>query len=132
MTHLLDTDTCIDILRGNDLVMQRFLSRKRTHVGISVVSEGELRTGAAKSASAAKTLRAVESFLDPLQVVPFLRTDTAAYATIRSDLESRGEGIGPLDTLIAAQAVSRALTLVSSNGREFGRIRGLALEDWRA
>ena len=38
--------------------------------------------------------------------------------------------IGPLDTLIAAQAVARKLTLVSNNEREFKRIAGLHLENW--
>jgi len=38
--------------------------------------------------------------------------------------------IGPLDTLIAAQAMARGLTLVSNNEREFRRIGGLRLENW--
>jgi tRNA(fMet)-specific endonuclease VapC len=45
-------------------------------------------------------------------------------------LERAGTPIGPLDTLIAAQAVARKLTLVSSNEREFERIAGLRLENW--
>lgn len=35
-----------------------------------------------------------------------------------------------LDTLIAAQAVARKLTLVSNNEREFKRITGLRLDNW--
>jgi tRNA(fMet)-specific endonuclease VapC len=49
---------------------------------------------------------------------------------VRARLERAGTPIGPIDTLIAAQAVSRQLVLVSSNQREFGRVRGIRLENW--
>ena len=39
--------------------------------------------------------------------------------------------IGPLDLLIAGQAVARDLTLVSNNLREFRRIDKLRVEDWQ-
>lgn len=35
-----------------------------------------------------------------------------------------------LDTLIAAQALARKLTLVTNNVREFRRVKGLDLENW--
>jgi len=38
-----------------------------------------------------------------------------ACAVVRANLEHAGTPIGPLDTLIAAQAVARKLTLVSNN-----------------
>ena len=56
--------------------------------------------------------------------------DAVAYASIRAKLERAGTPIGPLDTLIASQAVARRLTLVSNNEREFRRVAGLALENW--
>ena len=43
---------------------------------------------------------------------------------------SAGPALGRYDVLIAGQAVARALTLVTHNLREFGRVPGLALEDW--
>jgi len=56
--------------------------------------------------------------------------DAAAYARVRAKLERAGTPIGPLDTLIAAQAIARELTLVSNNEKEFGRVSGLDLENW--
>jgi tRNA(fMet)-specific endonuclease VapC len=53
-----------------------------------------------------------------------------AYAGLRAKLERAGQRIGPLDTLIAAQAVARKLVLVSNNQREFGRVHGLRVENW--
>jgi tRNA(fMet)-specific endonuclease VapC len=97
-----------------------------------VITEAELRTGAAKSASAAKTVRLVENFLRPLAILEFASGDAAAYAHVRAKLERAGTPIGPLDTLIAAQAVARRLVLVSNNEPEFGRIGGLPVQNWAA
>jgi tRNA(fMet)-specific endonuclease VapC len=127
---LLDTDTCIYSLKQNAAVLKRLLSTSRSDVTVSVITEAELRTGAAKSASAAKTLRLVENFLKPLQIVDFQSEDAAAYGQVRTRLEKAGTPIGPLDTLIAAQAVARKLILVTNNEREFGRVPGLRIENW--
>jgi tRNA(fMet)-specific endonuclease VapC len=45
-------------------------------------------------------------------------------------LAAAGTPIGILDILIASQALSRDLTLVTHNLRDFQRIPGLKLEDW--
>ncbi|MHB8311578.1 MAG: PIN domain-containing protein, partial [Metallibacterium sp.] len=62
--------------------------------------------------------------------LPFEDVDAAAYARIRAVLERKGAGIGPLDMLIAAQAVARELVLVTDNLREFRRVPGLRCENW--
>lgn len=130
MKFLLDTDTCICALKQKPAVLNRLLAQSRDDVAVSVITEAELRTGAAKSTSAAKTLRLIENFLRPLAVVEFNSADAASYAQVRSRLERAGTPIGPLDTLIAAQAVARKLVLVSNNEREFGRVANLRVENW--
>jgi len=127
---LLDTDTCINALKQDRDVLGQLLSKTRDEVFVSVITEGELRTGAAKSSSPAKTLRLVENFLRPLTILEFTTQDAIAYAQVRARLERAGTPIGPLDTLIASQAVARQLTLVSNNEREFRRVSGLHLENW--
>jgi tRNA(fMet)-specific endonuclease VapC len=130
MKLLLDTDTCIYALKGHARVLGRLLAASPTDVGVSAITEAELRTGAAKSSSPKKTLRRVERFLAPLGRADFVSADAVAYAQVRARLEQKGAPIGPLDTLIAAQAVARDLVLVTNNAREFGRVRGLRLENW--
>ena len=130
MSFLLDTDTCIYAMRRNESVLERLLSKSRADVAVSVITEGELRTGAAKSSSPAKTLRLLENFLRPLEIIEFTSADAASYANVRSKLERAGHPIGPLDTLIAAQAVCRKLVLVTNNEREFRRVAGLRVENW--
>jgi tRNA(fMet)-specific endonuclease VapC len=130
MKFLLDTDTCIYALKQNPTVLKHLLSQSREDIAVSVITEAELRTGAARSTSAAKTLRLVENFLRPLGIVEFTSNDAASYAQVRAKLERAGTPIGPLDTLIAAQAVARKLVLVSNNEREFSRVAGLRIENW--
>lgn len=130
MKFLLDTNICIYALKQNQIVLTRLLAERPIDIGVSVITEAELRTGAAKSASPAKTTRLLEHFLRPLAVLEFISEDALAYAAVRAKLEHAGTPIGPLDTLIAAQAVARKLTLVSNNEREFKRVAGLRLENW--
>ena len=128
---LLDTDTCIYALKQDRNILDQLLSKSREDVAVSVITEAELRTGAAKSSSPIKTLRLIENFLRPLAVADFTSDDAIAYAQVRAKLERAGTPIGPLDTLIASQAIARKLTLVSNNEREFRRVNGLHLENWR-
>ena len=73
----------------------------------------------------------IELFLTPLTIFDFTSADAMAYAHIRATLERAGTPIGPLDIMIAAQAIARDLTLVTNNEREFRRVSGLRLENWR-
>jgi tRNA(fMet)-specific endonuclease VapC len=130
MKFLLDTDTCIYALKRNVGVLRRLLAQNRDDVAISVITEAELRTGAAKSSSPVKTLRFVENFMRPLAILELTSQDAIAYARVRARLERAGTPIGPLDTIIAAQAVARELTLVSNNVRESRRVSGLRVENW--
>lgn len=130
MQFLLDTDTCIYALKQDAKVLQNRLSTAREDVFISVVTEAELRTGAAKSASPVKTLHLIENFLRPVAILDFTSDDAKVYATVRAKLERAGTPIGPFDTLIASQAIARKLTLVSINEREFRRVHSLSIVNW--
>ena len=52
------------------------------------------------------------------------------YATIRTNLERQGTPIGSNDLLIAVQAFTLNLTVVTANVREFSRIPNLKIENW--
>src|SRR5258706_11135982 len=130
MPFLLDTDTCIYALKQNRNVLEQLLSKSREEILVSVITEAELRTGAAKSGSPIKTLRLVENFLRPLAIADFTSDDAIAYAHVRARLERAGTPIGPLDTLIGSQAVARDLTPVSNNEPEFRRGSGFHVGNW--
>lgn len=127
---LLDTNTCIYIINNRPPeVLERFRSYKAGEVGISSIAASELAYGVSKSGSI-KNRKALGMFLAPLQVLPFDVQCLWFYADLRASLEKKGLTIGPMDTLIAAQALSIDGTLVTNNLKEFSRVPKLKLENW--
>ena len=56
--------------------------------------------------------------------------NTRIKALQKNPNEDEQTQIGLLDTLIAAQALSVGLTVVTNNTREFKRVPGLRVADW--
>ena len=127
---LLDTNTCIYIITNRPPnVLEKFRKYKAGEVGISSIAASELAYGVAKSGSL-KNRKALEMFLAPLQILPFDSQCLWFYADLRASLEKQGQSIGPMDTLIAAHALSIGGTLVTNNVKEFVRVPKLKLENW--
>ena len=127
---LLDTNTCIYIINNRPPnVLERFRKYKAGEVGISSIAASELAFGVAKSGSV-KNRKALDMFLAPLQILPFDSQCLWFYADLRASLEKQGLAIGPMDTLIAAQALSIDGTLVTNNIKEFMRVPKLKLDNW--
>jgi len=129
--YLLGTNICIEIIRGRGA---KALSRLRActlgEVGLSSITLAELTHGVEKSAKPEQNRIALQEFCAPLAILPFDDAAAVAYGEIQSALERRGKVIGPMDLLIAAQAISIQALLVTNNVREFRRVRGLSIEDW--
>lgn len=133
LSRLFDTNICIYLIRQRSTrALERFEEFEVGEIGVSVITVSELRYGVHKSARRQQNSRALEQFLLPLEVVGFSEEATKDYGRIRAALESQGTPIGPLDTLIAAHALSLGTTLVTNNTREFERVPGLRIEDWTA
>jgi tRNA(fMet)-specific endonuclease VapC len=131
MDFLLDTNICIYIIRKRpSSVFEKFQELRIGRVGLSAITVAELQYGVAKSSNPDKNRDALERFLTPFQIVEFNYNAAIQYGMIRAQLEKAGTPIGPLDTLIAAHAMSLGLTLVTNNEKEFERIPGLELENW--
>jgi len=102
-------------------VLSTLLATPRSDVAISVITEGELRTGAAKSTTPKKTKTRLENFLAPLQVLAFEQADADIYRTVRARLEKAGTPIGPSTpssrrTRCPASSPSSPTTCGNSNG----------------
>lgn len=131
LSHLLDTNTCIYLIRQRPAgALGRFEEFEVGEIGASVITVCELRYGVEKSARSEQNTQALERFLLPIEIVDFGAEATKEYGRIRAALEKLGAPIGPLDTLIAAHALSLDATLVTNNTREFERVQDLRLEDW--
>ena len=129
--YLLDTNIVSLALKGRSpAAVKRLRAEPRAKVSISVITEMELRFGVAKHPHPDRIKPTIDEFLDTVKVAPLPENVATVYGTLRADLERRGSPIGPLDTIIAAHAIAAGLVLVTNNGREFGRVRGLRCDDW--
>lgn len=130
MRWMLDTDTCIAVIKKHPVALKRLRGKSVGQVGISSITLGELAFGAEKSRRSSQTHEALGEFLVALEVASFDDASAMAYGKVRASLEQRGKPIGPLDTLIGSHALEIDVVLVTHNTREFSRIDGLRLEDW--
>lgn len=129
--HLLDTDTCVALIRSrSEPVLARLKRCQPESVGLSSITLAELEYGVARSSDPARNQAALIQFCAPLEIMPFDAPACHAYGRVRAALESRGTPAGPLDTLIAAHALSLSAVLVTINEREFRRVPGLKVENW--
>lgn len=133
MTYLLDTDICIDYLRGSNVVIRdRLLACSPNDVCLCSVVKAELLFGAHNSQKVAANLRRLSDFFEPFQSVPFDDGAAEVYGSLRSHLRREGTEIGSNDLMIAAIAVGLGLTLVTHNRGEFERVPGLRMVEWAA
>ena len=131
MKYLLDTNICVFVIRQKlPQILNRFAQFQPDELGISTVTLAELRYGADKSSNPSKNHLALDAFLAPLAIIDFDAQAADWYGKVRADLEVRGCPIGPLDTMIAAQALRCGVPLVTNNTGEFSRVTGLTVEDW--
>jgi tRNA(fMet)-specific endonuclease VapC len=135
--YLLDTTVWIDLLRTNSPSIRRKLSaHSKSAIGLSIITACELQYGLERRAVKHTHLRAQEqhllsAILAPFDVFPIDHTVAEIYGRVRTVLENAGTAIGSLDTFIAAQSLGLGATLVTSNTKEFARVPGLQIEDWR-
>lgn len=131
MNYLLDTNICIYLTRKKPAaVVKRLRAKEPEEIAISTITLAELEYGIARSRYPERNRIALLEFLFPFAILDFDQKACVDYGRIRAALESKGKPIGPMDLLLAAQARSRDLTLVTNNEREFRRIEDLHIENW--
>jgi tRNA(fMet)-specific endonuclease VapC len=134
VAYLLDTNACIALINGSPSSVRGRFS-KAIHIGTEIYTSSvvlfELWYGVDKSSRPQTNAERVGLFLSgPVGVLPFDDADARAAGMLRATLERIGKPIGAYDLLIAGQALARKMTLVTSNLREFARVKELAWEDW--
>ncbi|MFA7384245.1 MAG: type II toxin-antitoxin system VapC family toxin [Desulfurivibrionaceae bacterium] len=133
MRYLLDTNICIYLInRGptHEAILRHMDGLLYGDIVISAITAAEMRYGIAKSARSAQNRDKLEEFLMRFEVLGFAEEAASVYGEIRAILERFGTPIGPLDTLIAAHALSLQCTLVTNNEKEFQRVPGLKVKNW--
>ena len=127
---MLDTSTCIDLLRGHRGVARDRFNAEQGRIHLSTVALAELLIGPPKAKGSPRRREDLEAFVARVRVLDFDAAAAEQYADIRTDLERRGTRIGPYDLQIAGHARSRGFVMVTGNLREFSRVDGLRCENW--
>ena len=130
--YMLDTNVLVMAVRHRD---EPLCARVKNHLGIdlciSAVTYGELEYGIRKSAAPDRNRVAVTLLLLGIRILPFDAAAAEHFGDIFADLERRGLRIGDRDMMIAGHARALGCTLVTNNTREFCRVQGLRVEDWK-
>jgi tRNA(fMet)-specific endonuclease VapC len=130
MLFLLDTNTCIALMRNHPTTVLHMARQNPMDCAVSTISAYELFTGIAKCSDPRREGPKVAKLLQSVHKLPFNLSAANQAGKIRADLEARGSMIGPYDVLLAGHALSQGLVLVTANAGEFSRVAGLTLEDW--
>ena len=131
MMYLLDTNICIYAINGrHPSLTKNLLTIPPDEIAVSSITVGELEYGAAKSHWGDRTRQTMYAFLSNFTVIPFDNEDAACFGNLRAALAQAGTPIGAYDVMIAAQGLTKGLTVVTHNTGEFPRVPGLKLADW--
>jgi len=126
---LLDTDTCVGLLRGRPSVLDR-REREREALATSWVTASELFFGAARSAAPHENAAAVVRLLESVTVFGLDLASARVFGEVKATLARAGTIVADADLLIASIAISRGATVVTGNRKHFDRIPGVVMEDW--
>jgi tRNA(fMet)-specific endonuclease VapC len=129
--YLLDTNICIYAIKKKPAsVLERIHEKSGLGLFISALTVAELEYGIENSSKIEENRIALLKFLSLFTVLPFEDEDAMPYGKLKSKLRKEGKIIGPIDMLLAAQALSRDFILVTNNTKEFERIENIKLENW--
>jgi len=130
MRYLLDTNICIYLIKNQPpQVLTRLAQQTQGSVVMSVVTYAELRAGLEmQSIDRGHDEQVLARLTRRIPVLPFTDSDAHQYGVLRAAVRDRSRHA--MDRLIAAQAVSSGLILVTNNTADFKDYPGLQLENW--
>jgi len=127
---MLDTNIVSYLLRDRTPTLKsRFLRAPPADAAVSTITEAEVQFGIAKKPGAAKLRLAAENFLAGIAIFPWDSAAARAYGTLRAEQERKGRPLSVEDLMIAAQALSLGLVLIT-NDQAFRFVGRLKTEDW--
>ncbi|MCL2499885.1 MAG: type II toxin-antitoxin system VapC family toxin [Defluviitaleaceae bacterium] len=131
MTYMMDTNTCIFLMKNLPRVVAQFKAKRSKGITISSITVSELYFGVYNSKMPQEITVHLADFLIGVPVMDYTAAASDCYGKIRAELKRKNQLIGELDMLIAAHAKSLNLILVTNNTREFQRVNNLTIEDWK-
>ena len=130
MKFLLDTDTCIYLLNGNQSLKKKVEEVGVFSLAISNSVLAELYFGAYNSKKIEDNLKRINLFKKNLTVLSDSEESALRFGKIKADLRTKGKIIEDFDILIASIAIVNSCILITNNTDHFERIDDLQIENW--
>jgi len=130
LKYLLDTNTCVYLLNGNEILKRKVKEIGVYSLSISNCVLAELYFGACNSKRVEENLRRIDLFKKNLSVLSDSEESARLFGKIKADLRTKGTIIDDFDILIASIATANNHILVTNNTEHFERIDGLQIQDW--
>ena len=122
MKYILDANSVIHLLSGAFApLMKRVSETDAGEIGVSSIALAEVAHGSRRGKP--PELALLDAFVQDIPIVNFDEKAARAYAGIPFKRHS-------YDRLIAAQALSLGLTVISRNAKDFDDVPGLIVENW--
>jgi predicted nucleic acid-binding protein len=128
--YLIDTDTIIYNLKGNEAVKENLKRHLEDPLKISVITLMELYFGAYKSEKVGVNLAKIRTLENTFEIIETNKNSAETYGMLKASLEKSGTPLDDFDLIIASCALAYNLTLVTNNTKPFNRIEGLKLTNW--
>lgn len=134
MGILIDSSVLIHFERTGADFSNYVVGREEEEIFLSVISASELLHGVHRASDEqikARRLAFVEAVLAAFPVLPIDLAAARSHAQLWSSLAKQGKMIGVHDSWLAATCLAHGLRLATANLREFERVPGLEIEEWK-
>jgi tRNA(fMet)-specific endonuclease VapC len=132
--YLLDTNILIDFMSGIPVVTENVLKAGTQQCCMSVISLHELYYGAClarekKEEYYEMEIKKINKLLEYFMVLPVIARGEE-YARIKYTLKQKGKPVDEFDMIIAGQALSEGLTIVTDNMKHFENMPDIKTVNW--
>ncbi len=130
MKYILDTDTLIYFLKGQQSVVERMSIVSPSDLSTTIINQTELLYGAFNSQKKEQNLKKIQAFLKEIKVLDFSHTASLIFAEHKAQLKKQGNILADMDLMIASIVLANDGILVTNNVKHFEKIKSLKFENW--
>ena len=127
--YLIDTDTCIFLLKGKYGVKEKVKEIGIDNCFVSEVTLLELSFGAFKSSKPSQHLKELDTVEKLFGVLPIYDC-IELFGKEKARLSRLGKLIPDFDLLIGVTAIKNRMILVTGNEKHLSRVEGVKIENW--
>lgn len=143
MRFMLDTNTCVELIRRrNDRILRKIQRLRPDDLCVSSVTLSEMEYGAAKSAYPEKNRLALAEFMTALNVLAYDDAVAPVYGRVRAELERAGDSdrsVGHHDSRTRVvpwadcrdRRRGRISSCIWAEGSELGKVISFPGVEWR-